>query len=210
MSTSTCKSNFLNGLIIRVLIFIFISPREHKQTFDCLATATGHYLFHVVQILCTSAVSVAPCFLGMVVGRCPRYMSIPMFQLQMSCLFLRACRTLFFLVFSQSCVTKSLKQDIEAPEDQGRTSAHHLLPPLQEKGPRRLAVMTKSLHYHTLSSFTVACFCPVLGLTREKMAIPGHSQSFCTRHVHLPFSNVTQANPNGSNTSQDTWKEKAM
>lgn len=48
MSTSASKSDFLNSVIIHVLIFIFMSPKESKQTFDYLALATGHSLFHVV------------------------------------------------------------------------------------------------------------------------------------------------------------------
>lgn len=59
MNTSTCKSNFLNGLIVHILIFIFISPWEPKQTFDYLAMATGHYPFHVVQIISKEAACVA-------------------------------------------------------------------------------------------------------------------------------------------------------
>lgn len=56
-SSSTFKSNFLNSLTIHVLIFIFISPREPKDTFGYLMIATGHCLFHMVQILSKWAVS---------------------------------------------------------------------------------------------------------------------------------------------------------
>lgn len=48
MSTSASKSDFLNSLIIHVLIFIFTSPKESKQTFDYLVLTTGHSVFHVV------------------------------------------------------------------------------------------------------------------------------------------------------------------
>lgn len=51
MNISTCKSNFLNGHIIQVLIFIFISPQEPKQTLDDLVTPTAHCCFHVFWIL---------------------------------------------------------------------------------------------------------------------------------------------------------------
>lgn len=108
MNTNTCKSNSLNGLIIRILIFIFISPWEPKQTFDCLEMATGHCPFHVVQILSKEAASVASCFLDMVVGRCPRHVAI--FQLEISCLFLSMSGTLFFLCFHRTVSVNHLSR----------------------------------------------------------------------------------------------------
>lgn len=110
MNTSTCKSNFLNGLIVHILIFIFISPWEPKQMFDYLAMATGHYPFHVVQIISKEAACVASCFLDMVVGRCPRHMAIPIFRLQISCFFLSICVTLFFLCFHRAVSVNHLSR----------------------------------------------------------------------------------------------------
>lgn len=89
-SSSTFKSNFLNCLTIHILIFIFISPREPKDTFGYLM-----YCHRTLSVPCGSDPLQMSCFLGMVIGRWPRCTSFPIFQLQTSCLFLRACRTHF-------------------------------------------------------------------------------------------------------------------
>lgn len=99
-STTTLKSNFLNSLI-----FIFISPREPKETFGCFFYC-HRTLFHVGQILSKWALSWV---WGLADG--PDAHPFPYFSFKHPASSWRQAGHISpAFLFSKTCVTKSLSR----------------------------------------------------------------------------------------------------
>lgn len=111
-SATTLKSNILNSLIMHILIFILISPREPKETFGDLMIATGHCLLHVVQILSRWALSWVWRLAQMHIHSHISASNILLLPESMHKTF-----SLLFYFHRPVSGLKSLKQDTEAPED---------------------------------------------------------------------------------------------
>lgn len=121
-STSTFKSNFLNSLIIHILIFIFISPREPKETFGYLMIATGHcsmWFRSPPNELCPGFGDwqMAQMHIHSHISAETSCTPIPIFQLQTSFSWEHAGHIFPAFLFSWTSITKSLEQDTEAPEE---------------------------------------------------------------------------------------------
>lgn len=112
-STRTFKPNFPNSVIIHVLIFISIFPREPKETFGSLMIATGHCLLHVAESLSKWALS---WLWGLADG--PDAHPFPYFSFKHPApSWEHAGHVSPAFFFPQTCVTKFLRQDTGAPED---------------------------------------------------------------------------------------------